>query len=275
MPRTIIPHFPIDSEWAETLIGLRLNIPNKWWPGFSDGGINRGKIAAINYDPSSSFYFEVELNNEPGAHYAMRYSSVLLYADDEQPGFSQFCLPSCCPANPDDEIARVRVPQKIGWMVDDDYTDKEDAVVDEEEAIKFNNRDHDDDNDNEGNDGSDNNGDGGDNYIEVVTTTEKKRNKGKSSMSRKRHKSKGTANTPINHDSVMLSGDGDADFEGDADAEDSNDSTCSRRSNMKKQKRKIGRSTKTDDQGGIFIRSRSPACQSSSGLIYQTTRSRE
>ena len=36
-------------------------------------------------------------------------------------------------------------------------------------------------------------------------------------------KSKGTANTPVNHDSVMLSGDGDTDFEGDADAEDSDD----------------------------------------------------
>jgi hypothetical protein len=223
MPRTIIPHVPIDSEWAETLIGLRLNIPNKWWPGFSDGGINRGKIAAINYNPSSSYYFEVELDDEPGAHYAMRYSSVILYADN-QPGFSQFRLPSCCPANPEDEIARVRVPKKIGWMVDDDYTDKEDAVVDEEEAIEINNRDHDNDDDNEGDDGSDDDDDGGDDYIEVVATTEKKRNKGKLSMSRKQHKSKGTANTPINHVSVIMqSGDGDADFEGDADAEDSDD----------------------------------------------------
>ena len=42
-------------------------------------------------------------------------------------------------------------------------------------------------------------------------------------MSRKRHKSKGMTNTPINHDSVMLSGKGDTDFEGDADAEDSDE----------------------------------------------------
>ena len=35
--------------------------------------------------------------------------------------------------------------------------------------------------------------------------------------------SKGTTNTPINHDSVMLSGKGDADFEGDADAKDLDD----------------------------------------------------
>ena len=84
----IIPHAPINSEWAETLVGLCLNIPNKWWPGFRDGGINRGKIAAINLDLSSSCYFEVELNDEPGAHYAMRYDSILLYADDKKPGFS-------------------------------------------------------------------------------------------------------------------------------------------------------------------------------------------
>ena len=29
MPCTIIPHVPINSEWAEILIGLRLNIRNK------------------------------------------------------------------------------------------------------------------------------------------------------------------------------------------------------------------------------------------------------
>jgi hypothetical protein len=114
MPHTIIPHVPIDLEWVETLAGLRLNIPNKWWPGFSNGGINRGKIAAINYNPPSLNYFEVELDDEPDAHYPMGYSSVLLYTDDKQPGFSQFCLPLCCPANPDDKIARVRVPPKIG-----------------------------------------------------------------------------------------------------------------------------------------------------------------
>jgi hypothetical protein len=135
MPCTIIPHVPIDSEWAEILVGLRLNIPNKWWPGFSDGGINRGKIAAINLD----------------------------YRDD------------------------------------------------------------DDDDDNKGDDGNNKDDDDGDDYIEAVATTEKKRKKGKSSTSKKQHKSKGMSNTPINHDSVMLSGKGDADFEGDADGEDSDD----------------------------------------------------
>ena len=52
---------------------------------------------------------------------------------------------------------------------------------------------------------------------------EKKRKKGKLSTSKKRRKSKGMTNTSINHDSVMLSGKGDMDFEGDADGKDSDD----------------------------------------------------
>jgi hypothetical protein len=87
-------------------------------------------------------------------------------------------------------------------MVNDDYTNKEDAVVDKE-AIKFNNRDTNDNDDNEGDNGSDNNDNNGNNYIEAVATTEKKKKKGKSSTSRKQHTSKGMANTPINHDSVI------------------------------------------------------------------------
>ncbi len=114
MPCTIIQHVPIDSEWAEMLVGLRLNIPNKWWLGFRDGGLNRGKIAAMTLDLSSSYYFQVELDDEPGVHYAMRYDSVLLYADNEQPGFSQFCLPLCCPGNSEDKVAQVRVPKN--WV---------------------------------------------------------------------------------------------------------------------------------------------------------------
>ena len=42
--------------------------------------------------------------------------------------------------------------------------------------------------------------------------------KSKSSTSKKRHKSKGMKNTFINHNSVVLSGKGDPDFEGDADS---------------------------------------------------------
>jgi hypothetical protein len=105
MPPTFVRHIPIDSKWAETLVGLRLNIPNSWWPGFVDGGLNQGQIAAINFDALNTYYFELKLGDELGAHYAMRYDSVLLYANKGQPGFSCFCLPMMCPGNPDDKVA--------------------------------------------------------------------------------------------------------------------------------------------------------------------------
>ena len=140
-------------------------------------------------------------------------------------------------------------------MVNDDYTDKEDAVVDKE-AIKFNNWDDNGDNDdNEGHNSGNDDNNNGDDYIEVVATTEKKRKKGKLSTSRKWHKSKGTAYTPINHDgSVMLSGEGDTDLrEMLMPRILMTILICLRRRDMKKQKQKIGLSTKTDDQGGRFI----------------------
>ena len=75
MPPTFVRHIPIDSEWTEALVGLRLNVPNSLWPGFFDGGLNRGRIAAINFDAPNAFYFEVQLDDELGSHYAMRYDS--------------------------------------------------------------------------------------------------------------------------------------------------------------------------------------------------------
>jgi hypothetical protein len=67
----------------------------------------------------------------------MRYDSVLLYADEGQPGFSRFRLPMLCPGNLDDEMVRVRVliGKNGGTMVDDDFTDKE--IIDGDEDVDF------------------------------------------------------------------------------------------------------------------------------------------
>jgi hypothetical protein len=206
MPSTFVRHIPIDSEWAEALVGLRLNIPNSWWPGFVDGGLNRGRIAAINFDALNAYYFEVELDDELGAHYAMRYDSVLLYADEGQPGFSRFRLPMMCTGNPDDEVARVKVlrGKNGGAMVDDNFTDVDGPVN------FFDSRDDDvsdtaDDAD--ADDGS---------YSEGAPATKKKRKKGAMTKTggkraTKRNKKRRHNNNTINPDLVLLSGDGDAD----------------------------------------------------------------
>ena len=170
MPPTFVQHIPIDSEWVEALVGLRLNVPNSWWRGFVDGGLNRGRIATVNLDALNAYYFKVELNNKLGAHYAMCYDSVLLYTDEEQPGFLHFRLPMLCPGSPDDEMVRVKVlrGKNGGTMVNDDFTNKE--VVNGDDDVNFF------DSRNEAIDDANNAGDGL--YSEGAPVTKKKRKKG-------------------------------------------------------------------------------------------------
>jgi hypothetical protein len=43
-------HIPINLEWVEWLVSLRLIILNSWWPAYHNDGLNLGRIAAINLD---------------------------------------------------------------------------------------------------------------------------------------------------------------------------------------------------------------------------------
>ena len=41
---------PIDQEWALSLIGLLLDIPDHWWPAYKGSNtLNRGKIVGVNF----------------------------------------------------------------------------------------------------------------------------------------------------------------------------------------------------------------------------------
>jgi hypothetical protein len=260
MPPTFVRRSPIDSEWAEALVGLRLNVPN-WWPGFVDGSLNRGRIAAVNLGAPNKFYFEVDLDDELGAHYAMRYDSVLLYVDEGQPGFLQFCLPMLCPCNPVDKMVRVRVlhGKNGGTMVDDDYTDKEfideggdDDDVDLLIAAMTPSRTH-------------------HSYSNGVPATKRKREKGGATTktaekraAKHNNKRQHKTNATINPDSVLLRGEGGADGEERratqmATAEGTTMTTIRttiylRRRGTRKQRQKIGQSNPMDVQGERFVR---------------------
>ena len=130
----------------------------------------------------------------------MRYDSVLLYADEGQPGFSRFRLPMLCPGNPDDKIVRVKVliGKNGGTMVDDDFTDKE--IVDGDEDVDFFDSRNDAVNDtNDADDGS---------YSEGAPATKKKRKKtgGKRATKRNNSHRRLNKNTTINPDLVLRSG---------------------------------------------------------------------
>ena len=101
------PHpYPIDPEWAASLVGLRLIVPNSWWPDYHDDGLNLGCIVAIDYDAMGTGFFQLQLDGEDYT-YGMNYDSILLYADSKQPGYAGYRLPHHCPANPDIEMVQV------------------------------------------------------------------------------------------------------------------------------------------------------------------------
>jgi hypothetical protein len=102
-------HIPIILEWEESLVGLQLIIPSSWWPAYYDDGLNLGRIATINLNELQAYYFQVQLDYDEDL-YRMLYGFVLLHVDSDQPGFMQFCLPLCCPGNPDNKMVRVSMP---------------------------------------------------------------------------------------------------------------------------------------------------------------------
>jgi hypothetical protein len=73
---------PINEEWAASLIGLRMQVPNLWWKGFEgDEILNKGTIVGVDFNAAKLNYFQLELANEKGAYCAMQYDAVHLYAD--------------------------------------------------------------------------------------------------------------------------------------------------------------------------------------------------
>lgn len=133
MPPPVGKGVPIDEEWAASLIGLRMQVPNLWWKGFEgDESLNEGMIIGVDFSAAKLNYFQLELAKEKGAIYAMRYDAVHLYADVEHRDFWKFRLPRDAPSNPANEDEVIAPPPKtktkhIGWMLDDDYSEGDDG----------------------------------------------------------------------------------------------------------------------------------------------------
>ena len=109
MPPVLSKPVAIDQEWAATLIGLRLKVPERWWAGCTGSKLFHGKIIAIDFSDDAKRYFKFEPDSEKGAHYPIRYDAVLHYADEDHQSYSKFLLPSVPPAAPvPGEAVRVR-----------------------------------------------------------------------------------------------------------------------------------------------------------------------
>jgi hypothetical protein len=72
--------FRIDREWAGLLKGLRMNVPDDWWDGFTGHKLNCRVIAHVNFGIDGNKIFQLKLDGERGAYYPMRYDAVVLIA---------------------------------------------------------------------------------------------------------------------------------------------------------------------------------------------------
>jgi hypothetical protein len=92
MPCVHSMSFPINREWAELVRGLRMKVPDDWWPGFSGRALNNGVITCVDFDIDTNNHFQLELDKEHGIFYAMRYDAVVWFAGKMHSSFSSFCL---------------------------------------------------------------------------------------------------------------------------------------------------------------------------------------
>ena len=50
MPTVSTPNpIPIDTEWAESLVGLRVKVPDCWWVNCDGKKLYSGVIAAVDF----------------------------------------------------------------------------------------------------------------------------------------------------------------------------------------------------------------------------------
>ena len=74
----------IDTEWAESLKGLSMKVPDNWWPGYTDQILHDGKI--------DSFDSTTQKWNYDDALYLMANNAVCEYSNKELSTFHEFQL---------------------------------------------------------------------------------------------------------------------------------------------------------------------------------------
>ena len=75
----MVPKKPsIYVEWAQSIVRLRLSVPDFWWVDLNSRKLNDGKIASFN---ESLQKWMLILDSEPGTPYAMAYPAIYEFAD--------------------------------------------------------------------------------------------------------------------------------------------------------------------------------------------------
>jgi hypothetical protein len=92
----------IDIEWANSLVGLPLKIPDNWWVGYTGSYLHDGKLVAFDV-VNRKWCFELD-DQDDDDHYLIAYDAVCEYSNKQHSTFNRYQLPSELVLEGDDEI---------------------------------------------------------------------------------------------------------------------------------------------------------------------------
>jgi hypothetical protein len=99
----------VDVAWAESLIGLRMMVPDYWWEGYTGQTKRSGWIEGINPSEKKKRNFMLMLDDPKWrGPFPMAYEDLLKFVDKDQEGYKEFRLPREEPARvPNEDYHRI------------------------------------------------------------------------------------------------------------------------------------------------------------------------
>jgi hypothetical protein len=81
----------IDTEWANSLVGVHVKVPDSWWGSYKTSNLNDGKIVSFN---SVNEKWNLLLDDQDDEdQYLMAYEAVCEYSNKDHLTFNQYQLP--------------------------------------------------------------------------------------------------------------------------------------------------------------------------------------
>jgi hypothetical protein len=83
---------PIDSEWADSLVGLCMSVPDHWWKEYKSCNLNDGRIVSFDAD-SQRWHLLLDTLEDGDDLYQMSYKAACEYSNKQSSLFHEFVLP--------------------------------------------------------------------------------------------------------------------------------------------------------------------------------------
>jgi hypothetical protein len=104
----------ISTEWAQSLIGLSMKVPENWWVGCKGFKLHDGKIDSFDIQ-SQKWNLLLDDRDEPFP-FLMAYEAVYEYADEDSSTYDEYQLTYDAVRDGDEEIeTEIATYTKTAW----------------------------------------------------------------------------------------------------------------------------------------------------------------